>query len=460
MASVPLLRGIFPHADLYDRALSLVYQLHTRIIDPSWSAQKDPEIHEKVSRDLKVQQLMEQRKAETVANDWRIDSRDEDNEFQQKQADVVKDGLEEIQDFASGRMRLANCTFLARSFEFVEGRRKWISLGGIMDNWWVPTHLKNMDKDRFAHRPGNPRRDEPLDVPEIWSVRRVRWEKMSPQLPIISCVHSDEERKLGYGRPLMDAIYTTWWMRSEVLQSGLEGLDRWANGIIHGEVSDALAADDETIDEIADDFLQKLIELRGGHAIVTRKGAEEVTILSGSAQGGSLAIDLAKYLDDILTAGIMGSILPFGGGDSGGSLARARVESDTSNILIQLDRKMLDESITKGLVKLFCRLNQRLLVKHGIFSTRTPIFKTHQAHHEDPQGNVELIASALGAGMPVLKKEAYEKIGLTAPSEAEIKNELVFMGTPGGGAGPFGGDPFGGGAFGGRPSLKPELEKR
>ena len=30
---------------------------------------------------------------------------------------------------------------------------------------------------------------------------------------------------------------------------------------------------------------------------------------------------------------------------------------------------------------------------------------------------------------------AYEKIGLTAPSDAEIENDLVFEGTPGGGTG-------------------------
>ncbi len=152
----PLLRGLVPNAALYNRALSTVYKLHTRIIDPSFSAQKDPEVWEKVNRDLKVQQLIQQRKAETIANDWRVEPRDEDNQFEQKQADVVKDGMEEIEDFSAGKMRIANCIFLGRSFEYVEGRRRWCSLGGIMDNWWIPTRLKNMDKDRFQHRPGNP----------------------------------------------------------------------------------------------------------------------------------------------------------------------------------------------------------------------------------------------------------------------------------------------------------------
>ena len=59
--SVPILRGIAPHGDLYNRALSAIYKYHIRIIDPDYALQNEPEVWEKMWRDPKIAQAMRQR---------------------------------------------------------------------------------------------------------------------------------------------------------------------------------------------------------------------------------------------------------------------------------------------------------------------------------------------------------------------------------------------------------------
>ena len=437
--SLPILYGVNPNSELVARALASAYRLFTHIQDPDYALQRDPSAWTKMWRDAKVAQLINQRLHAVVGSSWSVIPRQADEKIGEEIARVVNDALEDIEEFDEARLDLSQAIFLGRSYAFIESHRQWTTLDGKLENWWLPTRLVDVMKERIRIVPRREPTQRRIDVfEEMFSIETEQWEKLEHSELFCRVVYMDEERRLGYGRPLSESIYFTWWAKQVVWEEGLNGLERWAHGIIQGTVKRTAASDEKGIQKAIDDFQKDLHEMRTRHEIVTDED-HEIKIHQSTGQSGSKMIsDMLEYCDNLLTGLIMGSILPFGSAQGVGSMSRAKTEQDTSDQLLQFDRKKIDASITRCIVKLFLKHNAPQLAKHGLIVTRPPKFVTVQKHHEDPLENAQVASMA---GVPVVKVEFYERIGYSPPTDEQIANgETIVVGQGAGGG--AGGDPF------------------
>lgn len=421
----PVFPGNNSHAyDLYSQGLSAIYKFYDRIHDPDYALGEDSAIWEKVWRDAKIAQAMTQRLHSVAGNDWHIEPGGK-SENDKILAELTQEAFEtHICDFNEGRCNLATAILRGRSWAFIRNRRMWARLGESPPmRWWLPIGLEDGDKRRFQTVPTKVIDQFGIERQtvqgEIWSVMREVWEPLRHPELFVRVVYRDQEGRLGYGRGLLESIYFLFWAKSIVWREGLQGLERWAQGIVVGKVGrDMVGSVNKSAEKARDDLLEVLHKMRSRHVIVMGKD-DEIKVETSGGQGHQMVISFLEYIDNSLLGVITGSVLPFGGNSSSGSLARAKVEEDTSETLFQFDRTKIDEAITRSVIAMFIQMNTRNLASIGLLGAKTPRFKTVQQKREDHETNATVIATVHGAGIKLKLDEVYKKIGFTPPAEGD-----------------------------------------
>lgn len=441
------LTGVTPHQENYANMLRAAYRWFWHINDPDYALEQDEATWQKIWRDSKVAQAMHQRKASVAGKTWTVQPGSESPAVNDiKAAEVAKAGLKMINNFSQSRMTLVDAIFRGRSFAFVEGFRRSVSLAGTdAQEWWVPRNLKHVDKQRLRIVPvveGEPGKRKRVrtkvemadEVEYVW--REVPLDRYRQFVRIL---YADEESTLGYGRGMLTSIYFTWWLKQEVLQEGLSGLERWARGAVavKTDLQAQTGKEGKDTETIREEFLTVLENMMARHSLAFDKNDEVVELGAQARGGGQLVIDFVRYLDDSLIGLILGSILPFGGAGDKGSLARAEVEMDTTDILLNMDRELLGEALTQGVISNFWRFNRPQLAAVGLGGAAMPRFSVTAQRHEDPEVNARIMATLLPRGIPILKSQVYEKTGLTMPGPDDEVFELpgVNGGAPSDGGG-------------------------
>tara|TARA_R100000963_G_C4643949_1_gene107733 strand:- start:1207 stop:2529 length:1323 start_codon:yes stop_codon:yes gene_type:complete len=428
--SYPLIQGRNFNSELYNRALSSAYRIWTRLYDPDYALSREPDVWEKLRRDATITQSVDTRLHLVAGRQWHIEAA-RDEEEDKKVSSIVGDILKHIRNFTEARYELAQAIFRARSYAYIEGKPETRTFGdGKPRTWWIPYRLRDVDRRRIRYRPEHGVDKEGLEtvkvIQEMWSVIRMRYEPFDKADQFVKIVYRNEEARLGYGRGLMDSMYFYWWMKSIVWREGLQGLERWSQGILIGKIdSYREGSTSKTNESVRDDLYSALHEMRSRHVIVVGK-EDEIEVKDGGMAGHEMVMNFIKYMDEKLIALILGSTIPFGGGSGGGSYARARVEEATTNSLIQFDRDKLDESLSDDLIGLVWRLNYKNFVDMGCENAQPPKFRTQPEKREDPTAAAAIIAQLAAIGLPLKTEEVYSKIGFSPPSDGDE----VFEGKP------------------------------
>ena len=459
--SVPILRGIAPHGDLYNRALSAIYKYHIRIIDPDYALQNEPEVWEKMWRDPKIAQAMRQRLHAVGGGQWVIEGAGKED-VDHAAAEICEVAMKKIRRFNESRFELCQAIFRGRSYAYIEGRRTRTRLTPNLPvmNWWLPKYLQDIDKRRFQIVPTKLGwvDGKPVKVTEqLWNVSKAEWEDVVDKRAIVRFVYANEEARLGYGRGLMESLYFMWWAKQTIWEEGLQGLERWSQGIIVGKVNTMREGGTDTNNlGVANELLDVLHEMRSRHVIVTGTD-DEIEVVTGGMEGHQMVMAFLNYIDSCILGLIMGSVMPFGGQEMEGSFARSETETETSERLMQFDRSMLDETLSETLLRLFWTQNQSNLKKLGLGDVDMPHFKTTQQERENAQIAATVISTCLTAGIKLKSDEVYQKIGFTKPGEQDdiietpqdmqmaMQQAQMAMGMGGGEEGADGGQEGGGG---------------
>lgn len=219
--------------------------------------------------------------------------------------------------------------------------------------------------------------------------------------PIVTIMESDGEDFRG-GTLLSVAI-------TEILR--LDMLSEWVNwskkqkGMIQGVDMGA----DEQEREAAEFAMRNL--LKENYVFTSDVIDYKFHQIANSAAGGSFK-DISNELNNAIAIAILGQAntaeLPKGGG------SRAALEVQR---LVSADVMYSDVIATHELI------NEQLLPADFWFNKNSKDvpyeFKVKLAEQSDYEGNANVIREALAAGIPVLKSEAYEKLGLSVPSDGE-----------------------------------------
>ncbi len=417
-------------ASTYGDELRSIFRRAREIIDTDLATQKEPQVWDKIRRDPICAQAIDIRTNNIAGDDFMVVPPKNPTPQEERLASIVQDALAEIDLFQSAQRLLAAGVFRARSYAFVESEERNIQLGqeGARP-WRVPTRLVDIDKERVKK----------LDRNRVNARSRVRagadpdwrWyletrKKTDPKLidfrrdPIVRMVWFNEERRLGFGYPLIESLYFYWWMKAEGLPLMLAALDRFALGIVNYKFdpNGPAGGTGKDAQSYRDDVLDQLKKNRTEHFLVSPMG-DEIEILTGGAEGSNMTVKLIEYCDRGIARAANGSVLPLGGEQGHGSKARAEVEDSVSQSLTKSDRDHKDEAAGGKLISLFCEWNRSTIFSLGLGGARKPKFKTSDVKKEDPVENAQVASILLSQGVPLKREELYERTGWTPPDEKD-----------------------------------------
>tara|TARA_R100001594_G_scaffold128734_2_gene167125 strand:- start:2352 stop:3704 length:1353 start_codon:yes stop_codon:yes gene_type:complete len=420
--TMPLIEGRNFNQDLYNNALSAAYSVWTRLYDPDYALSREPDVWTKIRRDATISQAIEQRLNSVAARQWRVEGYT-DEEQDQEAAGLMEDLIKNIRQFNGARKLLACAIFRGRSYAYIEGKYLPLALGdGVTRQWWVPIRLRDVDPRRVRYRPDPIVREDGTEemrvITDMWNVTRREYLPMEhPEWFVKVKYYGEEESRLGYGFPLIESLYFFWWIKGIIWREGLQGLERWSQGIVIGKIdSFREGGTDKTNQDIRDDLYTALKDMRSRNILVTDKETE-LEVKDGGMAGHQMVTGFLEMIDKKILGLVLGSALPYGGGEGVGSMARAEVEENTTETLIQFDRTKMDEDLTHDLVSQVWRMNKKNFAEVGLGTANMPKFSSVQEKREDPTVVAGIISQMSAVGLPLRKDEVYERIGFTMPKD-------------------------------------------
>lgn len=437
--------------DLYSYALSAIYQFYDRTRDPSYALSQDVDIYEIMLRDPKVHQGVQDRLTSVCGPDCKVapfnNSKDPNDVALAK---LVDDAFRFIPHFADARMRLATAIFRGQSCELMTGKKRYLRLGGIgqAENWWMFNEFKNIDPRRFTIRNTKETRKDgstKIDT-ELWistvpmfsgrpTVQEADWvhggslmsygfRKVDHPDWLVRVIYNNDEARLGYGRGLVDCLYFYHWLKQILLREGLQGVERWSQGIVVGtlDADRAGAPDSQTMQRERQAMMDALTAMRSRHVYVQGKH-DDIEVVTGGGEGHQMVMGMIDYVDDCIMAVCTGAVLMSSKSEAGdaGSHARDKVGQETQNKIVLSDQKKIDEDISTYAIGLWVRTNWKLICKYGLQHARMPQLKTVQPEDNNPNEFATRLSTVWQANpkFKVRKDEAYEKLGLTPVNEKE-----------------------------------------
>ncbi len=414
--------------DLYNQELSDSIRGTFRILDPSYALGQDTAVYLKLMRDPVVAHALRFRKHLVAGPEWRIEPAS-DSEVDEAAAGTVEELVGNIRGFTDSRICLSESIFRGSAYARIMGRRRFATVNGRGPFfWWIPDRLIDVDRRRFQLV----RARDGVLVWEFYSAARRVWEPLERPELFVRSVFDLTEDSLGYGKGLVDTLYYYASLKTRLVQDGARAAERFGQGFIKVAIENLRKEGrppGRDADKTAKDWLDAIdrAAARNGFAHDKR---DEVDILQGIGEGWQLIKELLGYLDNAIVTAVLGATLPTLE-SGGGSFAMARVQENSTEALVQADRKRLGEDLTRDLVGLVWRMNRMQFVDAGLSEARMPKLTIVQQKREDPAVLSQVIATLLQAGIPLKREEVYSKTGFSVP----LERDETIEGLPPGAAG-------------------------
>lgn len=134
--------------------------------------------------------------------------------------------------------------------------------------------------------------------------------------------------------------------------------------------------------------------------------------LAASGAGGSFK-DFIDYINDSIAIAILGQANTPNLPEHGGSRAALQVQNMISADIMYADQKWAEMIVNKYILPLWWQKN--------FGNTSLPLrFWIDSNKPEDVETNITVIREALASGIPLSRKEVYQKIGFSIPSDNDI----------------------------------------
>lgn len=460
--------GVFyqrsPSSRMYGYALNAIWNTGMWLPDPDWALEQDANVWEIVQRDPVIAHAINQRLTSVASIEPGVHPggpRPEDKHA----AEVCEAAIAEIDGYGESRYQLAKMVMMGRTYGFLGWTRRRLVLAGHLDNWCVPVSITPIDKRRIQYVPTPTRQpDGTTTYPLRLQMQRRsdgQWIDLDDDSlrQLIAPRYDDEESRLGYGRGILGAVYFYHYAKGQLLREGLAGITRMARGMpVVTLQKDRMASAGKSNDDRRTAWLNTIQAMDAQGGLVFEEG-DTIDVKYPSGEGARATTEMIRYLDEGVTQLILGSVLPTGGGSDVGSNARAEVESESSQVLVQHDRRILDDAYTRTIFDGFWRHNVPQLCRAGIYTARKPKIRSVQESREDPKTIAETAKVILDSGVPLKRAEYYERIGWEMPAPGEdVIEGIAAPADPFGMGGGFGGGkpPFGGAEKSDAGSPKPE----
>ena len=406
--------------DRYSRDLASAVDVNRIITDPDFATQQDVDIYEKIRREAVFNRAMELRRHLVAGQSWFMEPSSGMEGAKLGQL-VGEKAFANIERLPSSLFNLAEAVFRGSTWNFMEGHLTMVRISEEQEVMlWLPVRLRDVDRRRFRQfGVGGAKMKW-----QLFNLVNRNWEDLENPEWFVKHIYEDTESRLGYGRGLIEALFFYLFAKTELFKRALQGSERWANGIIKAGVDASKSASTgKSNADIVADTKKELAKMRAQHILVHDKD-DIIEVLTGGMEGHTIVTDMIKYIDGAAVSLILGSNLPTSA-TGGGSLALAQVQENSTEALIQFDRRLLEETLTRDVLGLVWRVNKAVLTEIGVTEQDMPAFKIAQEKFEDPEKSVRVISTALQSGVSFRKDEVYAKLGMTPPTEKDIKDGNV-----------------------------------
>lgn len=416
------------------------------VTDPSIALQKKPDTDEKMMLDPVIRKAFELRMHMVAGTDIYFSTRD-------KRAKILVEYFEElfdkIPDFDEARLNLTRSILEGSSWlrimtPSVDSRFR-IASDPEPRAWWYPGKLKHYSSKRVREEYES-LEEQMHESGQAWRPTRAywtyydaqRWEWLrmgnAPDQPEwIRCIYHDSDMRLGYGDGLRDSLYYWWQMKSQILRSLIEGLDRFGWPFLVAKLQPGTGftgnsgAPNESGNDRAAGLIDVIAKSRGNQKalVIDQNDSLEAISVDGAAVQHMLSV--IEYIDKAMVELILASSMPTGGGQQG-SFARAAVEAGSTSTLIKYDRKLHEKALQtlvyatwtynqSGNYQNFNRIADPRAEYGGVplSAYKPPTIHIGREETDDPKQQMELIRGMWDMGLSVLKSEAYERVGFTMP---------------------------------------------
>lgn len=404
---------------IYVRALSTAWRHRTQIWDPSVWLNRDPDAEAKMLRDADIAQAVGFRQRLVAGRQWTIVPKTKGSPRGDMAVAVANELLGHIEQFTDARLNLASAFFYGSRFAKIHLQAKRMRIGdGRLRTWLVPVRLE--DEDKKVHRVVPKTEDGTLSAHwEHWNIPQAKWVPTPPRdaLRTIRHVYQDDQSTLGHGRALREALGWWWYAKEHVFHESLQAVERFAQGIVHAKI-DGLrdAATGMPNPELIRAWQEVLEDLRARHVLVSDRN-DSIEIIQGNAQGWELLKTIRDELRNSIVTLVLCANLTTSA-DKGGSYALGEIQENSTEALVQHDREVLEETLSKQLLGCVWHENYANLVELGVVSEK-PRFSIRQEKKLDPKVRADVANVLHGMGVPIAKDDIYEQTGFRKPQEGE-----------------------------------------
>lgn len=443
--------------DLYTWALAANYVEGIRIFDPSPALASDPDIYTKIRRDSVCAGAINTRVHAIAARTWRLVPASDDP-ADKRLAQILEHLIRQVPRFTEARRLLAEADIIGCRYAAITGDVRQVRLPGetAPRSMWVPGRLIDVDRRRFRAI-ATKADDGTVAVRwEVFSIADKRWTPVLHPERYVKHLVYDAEETLGYGRGLIEALHDDLYAKTVAKKEGLQGLKRWAQGLLTAKVSGGRDAQTGLPNIALLRAWSDELDRMQGETSIAHDADDEIEVHSGPTGGHEIVAWTVAYFDTCMRCLILGSELPTAtpGGGATGSFALGKVQATTSESLIQGSQEMIDDTFTCDFVPFVRKVNQPILASMGLGAAQNPRFETVNERVKDPVQRSDTIVKMLNAGVDLLEEEVYAEIGFTPPQPGDriVKARGPML--------PFGADPngFGGGGNPQRPDDREDDE--
>ena len=432
---------------LYSYLLGSRYQ-SPWVYEPSNAGLSEPDLWEVLRNDDDVVTALETRRSNLI-RPWSVrpnphaGGKNGDKsvaESSRRLAAIVAEAITNISRFDASRRILSDAYVIGRRYAEIQYEEQRTSLDGTAEmDWILPVAVKDVDRRRFHWvtdwAEGDVRRKTGVHL-EMFDTNEYKWVEMPPDLRrrYIEYVWEDTEDRLGYGRGVWEAMFYLHYFKSGSLKKLMEGLDRFANGVLKGRL-DSLRAASTDLDNVTliANMKRELQKMRTEHLIVLGEG-DDVEIMDAPGTGMSVNMDAIRYFAEKVHRLLNGSVRQAGHSvDGTGARSAAETESDTAEHFYQFGRDDLDDILTRDLVGGFIYFNAGNFQALGLANARKPQFTSEQIKRQNPRDRVEVLNQSK---VPIGKSYYYEAIDAPVPEPDEETVEPAAAEAPGFGFGP------------------------
>lgn len=394
-----------------------------RIDDPDFALANDVKAIEKIRRDAVIQQLISYRKHLVAGRAWHLEPGDESEEAKELAA-LLEWLLKKASNFTTARYRLADAVFIGLSIEKMIGNVKYMKvpekvsrhLGGQLIPFWYIDKFKDIDKRRVRKEYLQKNEYEREYYWTIFNIHNRSWRKMTNSNQYIFHTYNDEEDTYGFGRGLNEAIFYYWRGKAYLLKYALQFCESFAKPWIRALIAELKGTIDDRDNRIGQ-YLSVLEKMRAGNVIVGGK-EDNIDFMQANTAGQAIIKDMIVYFDEALTRLIIGSMLATRTAQNG-SRALGEVHEETTETLVNYDRLILEESITRGAIRALYDANASIIEAAGLGDVELPIFKLDQKNKEDATALLTQVQLAQQVGLQLSQEEVYERTGWSKPGSDE-----------------------------------------